>query len=717
MLRIGLRLILTLVAAVVLAAPIGAQSADSALLRFVNVIPGAATLDVFVDGQLSVTGLNYGEASLYIPAPAGVHTVVATQAGVTTPLWQQEINANAGAALTLVASSTSALGFQTFMDDLNPLSLGQARLTAVHAVADASALDITLADGRAVIPGLTYNVPYGTLDVPVAVYEIMVLPEGESVENALIGVTSLKLNSSTSYMAIAYGTSSDANLLVLSAPTLPEAGADFSGGFVRAAHAIPGAPEVDVYLDDTLIAPSLASGESTVYMALPSGEYEMSLRLSGGTDVVESAQLTVSEGQHSSALVLGTPENVAIEAVESDLNGITPEMAQVLLVNTLADGSASVSTSTGDKLINDAAAGSSATAELAPAEATLIVSTDMSDATVELNGSIYGGVFYEVVVASGEGGPEVIALPPVSINMNLSSAPGDTTLNRPTTEPTAAPTEPPAAPTEVAAQQTPAAGEPTIAPATAAPTTATSANPTARVNTNPGANIHMRQFPSSEAFSLALIPSGTTLDVLGRPGEPTFPVGVTVTPDPSATPFVDPVTLLEPDTDLDPATTWLFLEFNAPDGGTISGWANALYLVVTGTDGRPQRLADLPLIPENRAGQANSTFELTPVPTTPFEDTIVATIDRLSPGANLHLRRSPSAGGESLGLIPAGTQLPVLGQLDTGEWYEVEFNGQRGWISAAYVSLSFNGNRFAPEQVPVLATPTPTATVEPTQAA
>ena len=220
MLRIGLRLILTLVAAVVLAAPIGAQSADSALLRFVNVIPGAATLDVFVDGQLSVTGLNYGEASLYIPAPAGVHTVVATQAGVTTPLWQQEINANAGAALTLVASSTSALGFQTFMDDLNPLSLGQARLTAVHAVADASALDITLADGRAVIPGLTYNVPYGTLDVPVAVYEIMVLPEGESVENALIGVTSLKLNSSTSYMAIAYGTSSDANLLVLSAPTL-----------------------------------------------------------------------------------------------------------------------------------------------------------------------------------------------------------------------------------------------------------------------------------------------------------------------------------------------------------------------------------------------------------------------------------------------------------------------------------------------------------------
>jgi len=239
----------------------------------------------------------------------------------------------------------------------------------------------------------------------------------------------------------------------------------------------------------------------------------------------------------------------------------------------------------------------------------------------------------------------------------------------------------------------------------------------ARVNTNPGANVHMRQFPNSEALSLALIPSGSTLEVLGRPGAPAFPVGVTVTPDPSATPFVDPATQLEAGADLDPATTWLFVQFNAPDGGTITGWANALYLIVTAPDGRTQRLADLPVIPENRAGQVNSNFELTPVPTTPFENTVVATIDRLSPGANLHLRRTPSASSESLALIPAGTQLPVSGRLDTGEWYQVEYNGQTGWISAAYVSLSFNGSAFEPERVPVLATPTPTPTVEPTQAA
>ncbi|KXK20760.1 MAG: LPXTG-motif cell wall anchor domain-containing protein [Chloroflexi bacterium OLB15] len=714
MLRTGLKMIIALVAAILMIAPASAQSTETALLRFVNVIPGAASLDIFVDGQLAAARLDYGEASLYIPAPAGAHTVVATQAGVTTTLWEQEINANAGAALTLVASSTDSLGFQTFLDDLNPLSLGQARLTAIHAIAGAGAVDITLADGRAVIPGLTYNVPYGTLDVPSAVYEVLVVPEGDSVENAIIGVTPLKLNSSTSYMVIAYGTTSDANLLILSAPTLPEDAGSFTGGFARVAHAIPGAPEVDVYLDDTLIAPSLALGDSTVYMALPSGEYEVNLRLPGEPDALESAQLTVAEGQYTSTLALGTPENVAIESFASNLGGITPEMASLLLVNALADGSATVSTSAGNEIVTDVAAGSTASAELAPAEETLVVSTDVSDATVELNGSIYGGVFYEVVVVSGDGGPEVIALPPVSINMNLSSAPGDTTLTPPAT---IAPTEPPAAPTEAAAQPTSAPGEPTPAPATPAPTTATSSTPMARVNTNPAANVHMRQFPNSEALSLALIPSGSTLEVLGRPGAPAFPVGVTVTPDPSATPFVDPATQLEAGADLDPATTWLFVQFNAPDGGTITGWANALYLIVTAPDGRTQRLADLPVIPENRAGQVNSNFELTPVPTTPFENTVVATIDRLSPGANLHLRRTPSASSESLALIPAGTQLPVSGRLDTGEWYQVEYNGQTGWISAAYVSLSFNGSAFEPERVPVLATPTPTPTVEPTQAA
>jgi hypothetical protein len=239
--------------------------------------------------------------------------------------------------------------------------------------------------------------------------------------------------------------------------------------------------------------------------------------------------------------------------------------------------------------------------------------------------------------------------------------------------------------------------------------------PTARVLTDPGVNVHLRQFPTSAALSLALLPSGTEVTVLGRPGEPTFPPDLTATP--TGTPFVDPATLLtDPKSDLDPAETWVFVQLVAPDGGTVTGWINALFLTTPELNGRPIRLADLPLVPANTAGEYNSSFVPTPVPTQPFENQVVATIDQLNPGSNLHLRRNPTPESESLALIPSGTQLVVEGVNDTGEWYQVTYNGTTGWISSTYVSLTLNGRPYDPAGLQVLATPTPTQTPVPTAA-
>jgi uncharacterized protein YraI len=123
------------------------------------------------------------------------------------------------------------------------------------------------------------------------------------------------------------------------------------------------------------------------------------------------------------------------------------------------------------------------------------------------------------------------------------------------------------------------------------------------------------------------------------------------------------------------------------------------------------------MVPGNTAGEYNSSFVPTALPTLPFEDQVVATVDQLNPGSNLHLRRNPTASSESLGLIPSGTQLVVEGVNDTGEWYRTTFNGTTGWISANYVSLTFNGRAYDPANLGVLATPTPTETPEPTPAA
>jgi len=88
---------------------------------------------------------------------------------------------------------------------------------------------------------------------------------------------------------------------------------------------------------------------------------------------------------------------------------------------------------------------------------------------------------------------------------------------------------------------------------------------------------------------------------------------------------------------------------------------------------------------------------------------VTATIDKVDPGANLHLRRNPDASSESLGLIPSGTQLEVLGRNSDGTWLQVEYNGVRGWINASFVSVTRGGRPYKIEDIPnVLAEPTAT---------
>jgi hypothetical protein len=232
---------------------------------------------------------------------------------------------------------------------------------------------------------------------------------------------------------------------------------------------------------------------------------------------------------------------------------------------------------------------------------------------------------------------------------------------------------------------------------------------------NEGANLHIRQFPSSNALSLGLAPSTAVLSVTGRQGAPEL--APEETPEPEATAFVDPVSLLTSEgADLNPAETWLFVTYRPASGGETTGWANALFLAVSDAAGRPQRLADLPTIPANRAGETRETSSVPqPTPTPIAADSVIATV-LLNPGANLHLRRNPDAAAESLALVPSGAQLIVTGRIENGEWLQVTYDGQEGWIASLYVTLSLNGVPYQSARVPVISTPTPTPTVEATPA-
>lgn len=685
--------------------------ANEALLRFVHVVPGASSIDVYVNGQLAIRELRYGSASGYIGVSAGDNAIVATQTGVTTPLWQQTVGSAPGTATTLIASSTQTLRFTAYNDDLNPLPFGKTRLTAVHAVEGAGAVDVVLGDGRVVIPSLGYNQPFGTFDIEANTYSFGVVPAGGTLDNPILPAADFALNTNTSYIIVVYGTANQPSFLTLSAPTR----AEVAGGFVRIGHGIPEAPAVDVYVNDTLIAPALAFGQITDYLAIPIGTYSVAIRLPGADSDLLSGTLGVTRDSYTSAFALTTGGTPTLDVFPDPAANISATVSALTLINRLTSGTASASVDD-VVLISSVPSGGVGTASLQSGVAALTIAADTgttsAETTLDLPGGIYGGVHYTVLVAGDE--PQIVAFAPASIAQTVASAPGSGAAPAIVSVPTDAPAVA-VEPTQaegvqviiVTATPTPdSAAQPQVIVVTATPTPPVIVAPTlaptpgivARVVLNPGANLQLRQYPSSQALSLGLAPSNSALRVLGREGEAVPLPGATATPTfepgvPTPTPIPDPASLLEPGQDLDPQATWLFVIYDTPDGGTINAWVNALYVSVLSPEGRTVPLRDLPTIPRNRAGvAANTSIQ----PPSASQDVVTVVVGNLNPGVNAHIRRTPNTTGESLALVSSGTTLEFLGINEERTWAFVRYadasgGGVRGWVSVEFVSFQLNG--------------------------
>ncbi len=680
---------LALVGAISMALPAFGQAASEARARFVHAIPGASAIDIYTDNTLTIANLQLGDASLYVHLPAGEHQVTVTQANVTTALWTQTITVDAGSAYTYVAATTDPLTFTQYKDDLAPLPLGKSRITAIHAIAGGPALDILLSDGRPVVSGLAYPQEYGTLDVPALVYQLAVVPTGEAVDKALVPAQPYALDSGTSYALLVYGTAARPQVKLLGAA----GDSDTAGGSIRVAHGVVGADPVDIYLNNTLVAPSLAFGETSEYMAAPAGTYNVSVRQAGTQEDLGIGSVDLKEGDTVTALALDQG-GITVQTYNDTVSTITSAQAGVNVINALP-GSETVTVTAGDgaAVVSDVPPAQTGSGMVGPTagDLTVTINGDAPTTKTLTTGSLYGGLYYDIYVAQGQDSPDAVLLGPASIALGPNSAPGSKSLDVATEAATAAPaqTEAAAAPTTDTSSEVVTAA-PTEPPAQS---TGEDLSPTARVLLDPGANLQLRQYPRSSALSLGLAPSGSTLIVHGRAGAPELLPGAT--PDPNATEFVDPVSQLAGGSDLDPSTTWLNVTYTTPDGSSIIAWVNALYVGVNGADGVPMPLKNLVTIPENRAGGVGTGVAPTAAPAD-NADTVIATVGGLDNGVNLQVRRTPTQEGESLTRVPNGTQLQFLGVNKDRTWVWVKFStpdgSVTGWVNARYlVSYTYRG--------------------------
>ncbi len=89
-----------------------------------------------------------------------------------------------------------------------------------------------------------------------------------------------------------------------------------STGHVRVIHAVPDAPNVDIYANDKRIASNLAFGKYTDYLSVPEGDYKISLYVAGTKDSpVLTDTLTVEKDSKLTVAAVGNLKDIELRAI------------------------------------------------------------------------------------------------------------------------------------------------------------------------------------------------------------------------------------------------------------------------------------------------------------------------------------------------------------------------------------------------------------------
>jgi hypothetical protein len=679
---------------------------DSAQVRFVHAFTGAPNVDIDVNGETVAEDVAFGQASDFLEVDAGDIEIAVRATGESDALFEQTVTAGAD-PVTLVVSS--AAGFTPYIDNVDPLSVGQARLTAIHAIEGGPVVDVILVDGRPVIAGLEYDVAYGTLDVPVFSYSLNVVPTGEGIASAIFEEPIVApLATGTSYTAIVYGTADAPEVMLLAAPVLPNPG----DGFLQVTHGVAGGPAVDVYANDNLIIPSLADGESTVLFPVPAGTYDVQVTEANTVNILVGGDVEVVEGGDSMATVTadGDDLNINVEIDDGAMMAEDTSDAEIVVED---------SGDTSEEVV--VAPTPEAVVEVVPTEAAVISSNfptgrvlldpganlqlrQFPDVDSRSLGLVPSGAVVEILGREGA---------PVQIEGIFSQEIQDQIDNY--VDPAEdLPTDEDLDPNNTWVQvsyTTPDAGEieawvlsqfldinapdgrpqrlanlPTIPSNDFGEAVNTEVTPpppaedivTAQVfNLNPGVNLQIRRTANRDGESLGLVPNGTILEFIGY--------GI----DPNELPEISTADTAE----------WMFIRYTPAEGGEVTGWVSTIYVQLyyrgERIDSEELDARNLLLFEDNTTrGELGTGAVAPPRPTVdPLRDQVVATVS-IDSGANLQFRIRPDATSESLGLIPSDTQLIVSARTADSTWLLVEFEGQDGWVASNFVRLSFNGRAY-----------------------
>jgi transforming growth factor-beta-induced protein len=240
-------------------------SAEEAMttIRVGHFSPDAPAVDVFVDGEAAIEGLEFPTLTDWMQLPAGTYSIAVAPAGAgieEAVIGPADFDLPAGAYITVAAIGSAEAGTlapQVLVEDYSEITEGNARVTVFHAIEDAPAVDV-LAAGAPVVSALSFPGMAGendgsfVLEVPAGSYDLQVVPTG-ATEPVVLDLPGTELEANMNYFVAAVGT--------LDSPQVVLAATDM------AALSEMMAEEEEMETTDTILDIATADGRFTTLLA------------------------------------------------------------------------------------------------------------------------------------------------------------------------------------------------------------------------------------------------------------------------------------------------------------------------------------------------------------------------------------------------------------------------------------------------------------------
>jgi len=320
---------------------------NPASVRVLHGSPDAPNVDVLVDGQVVLADVTYKAASQFLSIVSGNRNVKVNVAGTSTTVIDANIDFATDSFTTIIATDFVAqIAALVLPDEGSPPSGNFLRIRVVHSSPSAPPVDVYVtapgADINAIPPTLS-NVVFKDvsdfLEIPEGNYQIRITATGS--KTAVYDSGSIALDAGSVLTAVALdatGGTSPVTLIVLTNdPATPSLEVPDNSARLRAVHASPDAPNVDILVDNAIVLANVAFKEFLDYTAVPAGDRNIKVNVTGTSTSVIDVTPTLAGGTDYTVLAINFVAAIEPLLLTDDNRLPTPGNARVRVVHASPD--------------------------------------------------------------------------------------------------------------------------------------------------------------------------------------------------------------------------------------------------------------------------------------------------------------------------------------------------------------------------------------------